>query len=179
MAIFAPRYAQAFAEVAESCGLDSGAVQQQIRDFAETLAESFDLREFLMNPSIEMAQKLKVLDAIAGRIGMFPQVRNFLVVILEHDRLDGLNEILTAYGELADEHAGAAEASITSARALNPEDRAQLEAQVAKLAGAHVRATYAEDASLLGGVVVQIGSTIYDGSVKAQLQQLKQRLVNA
>ena len=51
--------------------------------------------------------------------------------------------------------------------------------QLAKLAGAHVRATYLEDASLLGGVVVQIGSTIYDGSVKAQLQQLKQKLINA
>src|SRR5277367_3737032 len=156
MAIFAPRYARAFAEVAESCGLDSAAAQQQMRDFAETLAGSFDLREFLMNPSIVMAQKLKVLDAIAVRIGMFPQVRNFVAVILEHHRLDALDEILTAYGELADEHAGAAEASITTARPLNAEDRSQLEAQVAKLAGAHVRATYLEDASLLGGVVVQI-----------------------
>jgi len=179
VATVAPRYARAFAEVAEAAGLDASAAQQQIRDFAETLAGSVDLHEFLMNPSVEIAQKLKVLDAVAGRIGIYPQVRNFLAVILEHDRLGDLHEILTEYGEIADAHAGAAEAVITSARSLNPEDRAQLEAQVAKLAGAKVRATYAEDATLLGGAVVQIGSTIYDGSLKSQLQQLKQRLVNA
>ena len=78
-----------------------------------------------------------------------------------------------------DEHAGAVEARITSARPLNAADRAQLEAQIAKLAGARVRASYGEDATLLGGAVVEIGSTVYDGSVRAQLQQLKQRLVNA
>ncbi len=62
---------------------------------------------------------------------------------------------------------------------MNDADRAQLEAQVAKLAGAKVRASYAEDASLMGGAVVEIGSTIYDGSVRAQLERLKQTLVNA
>ena len=179
MASFAPRYAQAFSEVAEAAGLDAGAALQQMRDFAETLAGSFELREFLMNPSVLIAQKLKVLDAIGGRIGVFPQVRNFLAVILEHHRLGDMDEILTAYCEVADEHSGAAEATITSARALNADDRAQLEAQVEKLAGARVRASYAEDASLLGGAVVQIGSTIYDGSVRAQLQRLKRKLVNA
>lgn len=179
MANFAPRYARAFAEVAEPAGLDVRAAQQQMRDFADTLAGSGELRELLMNPSIELAQKLKVLDAIAGKIGMFPQVRNFLAVILEHHRLGDLDEILAQYGEVADEHAGATEALITSARPLDADARAQLEAQIAKLAGARVRASYAEDATLLGGAVVQIGSTIYDGSVRAQLQQLKHRLVNA
>jgi len=179
VASVAPRYARAFAEVAEAAGLDAGAAQRQIRDFADTLAGSLDLHEFLMNPSVEMAQKLKVLDAVVQRIGIYPQVRNFLAVILEHDRLGDLHEMLTEYSEIADAHAGAAEATITSARPLDPADRAQLEAQVAKLAGAKVRATYVEDATLLGGAVVQIGSTIYDGSLKSQLQQLKHRLVNA
>ena len=179
MASSAPRYARAFVEVAESVRLDAAAAQQQLRDFAETLAGSGELREFLENPSIEIGKKLKVLDAIAARIGMFLQVRNFLAVILEHHRLGELEDILTAYRDLVDEHAGAVEARITSSRKLNQADRAQLEAQIAKLAGARVRASYAEDASLLGGAVVEIGSTIYDGSVRAQLQQLKRRLVNA
>ena len=179
MASSAPRYARAFAEVAESAKLNPAAAQQQMRDFAETLAGSVELREFLENPSIEMAKKLKVLDAIAGRIGIYPQVRNFIAVILEHHRLNELEEILTQYRELVDAHAGAVEARITSSRPLNGEDRLKLEAQIAKLAGARVRASYAEDASLLGGAVVEIGSTIYDGSVRGQLQQLKQRLVNA
>jgi F-type H+-transporting ATPase subunit delta len=179
MASVAPRYARAFAEVAEAARLDATAAQQQMRDFAQTLAESDELREVLENPSIEMAGKLKVLDAIAARVGMFLQVRNFIAVILEHHRLVDLDEILTEYKEVVDEHEGATEVRITSARPLNAEDRVQLETQVAKLAGARVRARYAEDGSLLGGVVVEIGSTVYDGSVRAQLQQLKQRLVNA
>lgn len=179
MASPAPRYARAFAEVTESAGLDVTAAQQQLHDFAETLTGSAELREYLENPSVEMPKKLKVLDAISARIGMFPQVRNFLAVIMEHHRLVELDEILTEYGDVVDAHAGAVEARITSARPLNDEDRAQMEAQIAKLAGAKVRASYAEDASLLGGAVVEIGSTVYDGSIRAQLQQLKQKLVNA
>jgi F-type H+-transporting ATPase subunit delta len=159
--------------------MDVAAARQQLQDFSDTLGGSSELREFLMNPSVETAQKLKVLDAISGRIGMFPQVRNFLAVIIEHHRLGDLHEILAEYAELADEHSGAAETHITSAHELNPDDRAQLEAQIATLAGARVRASYAQDATLLGGAIVQIGSTVYDGSVRAQLQQLKQRLVNA
>ena len=179
MASPAPRYARAFAEVADSANLNLATAQQQLDDFAETLAGSSELRSFLANPSVEMPKKLKVLDAIAARMGMIPQVRNFIAVILDHHRLDELHEILREYRELADEHAGAVEARIVSSRPLNDADRAQLEVEIAKLAGARVRASYSEDATLLGGSVVEIGSTIYDGSVRAQLQQLKQRLVGA
>jgi len=173
------RYARAFADVAEAAKLDSDRAQSQLRDFADTFAGSWDLRELLENPSIEQSSKLKVLDAIASRLGMFAQVRNFLAVIMEHGRLSELNEILSQYREIADADSGAVEAKIITARPLNDADRVQLEAQVSALAGANVRATYTQDPSLLGGAVVEIGSTIYDGSVRAQLQQLKQRLVNA
>jgi F-type H+-transporting ATPase subunit delta len=106
-------------------------------------------------------------------------VRNLIAVITDHQRLHELNEIVTEYAALADQDAGWADAEITSARALNAEDRAELEAQVGKLAGSRVRATYLEDSSLLGGAIVKVGSTVYDGSVRGQLQQLKQKLVNA
>lgn len=173
------RYARAFADVAESAKLDSSVAQSQLHDFAETAAGSRDLCELLENPSIEQASKLKVLDAIAMRMRMFAQVRNFLAVIIEHGRLAELNDILEKYREIADADSGAVEAKIVTARPLNDADRAQLEAQITRMAGAHVRATYAQDASLIGGAVVEIGSTIYDGSIRTQLQQLKQRLVNA
>jgi F-type H+-transporting ATPase subunit delta len=179
MSAVALRYAHAFASVVASTHIDTNAAQQQLRDFSGTLADSNDLREVLMNPSIASEQKLKVLDAIAGRIGMLPQVRNFIAVIMDNQRLADLDEILAEYHAVADEQSGLAEAEITSAHALNDEDRANLEAQVAKLAGGRVRATYRQDATLLGGAVVRIGSTIYDGSIRAQLQQLKQKLVNA
>src|ERR1700733_7838319 len=179
MSVLSLRYAHAFASVADSSHLDVAAAQQQLNDFSGTLAGSRELREVLMNPSIANEQKLKILDAIAGRIGMFPQVRNFIAVIMDHQRLAELDEILTEYHAVADDQSGLTEAEVTSARPLNGQDRAELEAQVAKLAGGRVRTTYSQDASLLGGAVVSIGSTVYDGSIRTQLQQLKQKLVNA
>ena len=179
MSVLSLRYAHAFASVATASHLDTSAAQQQLNDFSGTLANSRELREVLMNPSIASDQKLKVLDAIAGRIGMFPQVRNFLAVIMDHQRLGELNEILAEYHGVVDEQSNLAEAEITSAHPLNDQDRAELEAQVARLVGGRVRATYSQDATLLGGAVVRIGSTVYDGSIRAQLQQLKQKLVNA
>jgi len=179
MSVLSLRYAHAFASVAASSHLDTTAAQQQLNDFNGTLAGSRELREVLTDPSIATDQKLKVLDAIAGRIGMFPQVRNFLAVIMGHQRLAELNEIIAEYHAVADEQSNLTEAEITSARPLNDQDRAELEAQVAKLAGGSVRATYHQDATLLGGAVVRIGSTVYDGSIRGQLQQLKQKLVNA
>jgi F-type H+-transporting ATPase subunit delta len=179
MSVLSLRYAHAFASVAASSHLDAAAAQRQLDDFNGTLAGSRELREVLMNPSIATEQKLRVLDAIAGRIGMFPQVRNFLAVIMDHQRLAELDEILAEYHSVADDQSNMAEAEITSARPLNDQDRAELEAQVAKLAGGPVRTAYLQDATLLGGAVVRIGSTVYDGSIRAQLQQLKQKLVNA
>lgn len=173
------RYARAFADVAEAANLDPAGAHQQLQDFADTLGESRELRAFLANPSVDMPQKLKVVDALAARLGMVQQVRNFIAVILAHHRISELNEIRAEYRTIADGHAGAVEATITSAHPLSAEQRGELEAQVAKLAGAQVRASYVQDPSLLGGAVVQIGSTIYDGSVKAQLAQLRQRLVSA
>ena len=179
MSVVSLRYAHAFASVAASSHLDTAAAQQQLSDFSATLAGSRELREVLMNPSIPADQKLKVLDAIAGRIGMFRQVRNFIAVIMDHQRLHELSEILDEYRSVADEQSHMTEAEITSAHPLNDQDRAELETQVAKLAGGRVRATYHQDPTLLGGAVVRIGSTVYDGSIRAQLQQLKQKLVNA
>lgn len=179
MSVIALRYAHAFAAVVASQKLDAGAAQQQLGDFRATFEGSRELREVLSDPAIARDQKLRVLDAIAGKIGMVPQVRNFIAVIMDHDRLADLGEILDEYHAVADEEAGLSEAEIVSAHVLNEEDRSALEAQVAKLAGGRIRATYSEDASLLGGAVVRIGSTVYDGSIRAQLERLKQRLVSA
>jgi F-type H+-transporting ATPase subunit delta len=180
MAAVDARYARAFASVVAEQKLDSKAAQSQLNDFAETLDGSGDLREILQDPSILEEQKLKVLDGIAGRIEMYPAVRNFVAVITHHGRLDDLASILSAYHALADEAANVMEAEVVSAHPLEAGTRALLEQQIAKLAGGQrVNATYREDAELLGGAVVRIGSTVYDGSVRGQLQQLKQKLISA
>ena len=179
MSVVTLRYAHAFGDVALAANLDPAATQQQLRDFADSYSGSAELREFLMNPSIDVADRLRIVDTICDRIGMYPQVRNFIKVITTHERLNELNEILAEYSSVVDVETKVSEADVTTARPLNDADRADLEACIATLAGGSVRTTYHEDSALLGGAVVRIGSTVYDGSVRAQLQQLKQRLINA
>ena len=89
-------------------------------------------------------------------------------------------DMITAYASIADENSGIAEVEITTARPLDDANRRLLEQQVAKLAGEpKIQATYREDPSLLGGAVVKLGSTVYDGSVRGQLEQMRQRLATA
>jgi F-type H+-transporting ATPase subunit delta len=174
------RYARALAAVVSDQKLNIVATQEQLNDFAATLEASVELREVLQNPSIPEPQKLHLLDAIAARSGMSKQVRNFLALLAHHERLHELRAMIADFAGLVDEESHIAEAEITSAHPLDPSSRVLLEQQISKLSGGRkVRSTYSEDASLLGGAVVRIGSTVYDGSVRAQLQQLKQRMVAA
>ena len=177
--LFAHRYASAFANVAASAGLDIAAAQHGMKDFADTLNGSHELREILTDPSVPADQKLNVIDALAERFGVIREVRNFIAVIMDHGRLGELNEIIAEYDRVADAKGGLCEAEVTSAHDLNPQDRQALEARVAELAGSRVRVAYKLDPSLLGGAIVRIGSTVYDGSVRSQLEQLKHTLVTA
>jgi F-type H+-transporting ATPase subunit delta len=180
MAAIDLRYARALAAVISDQKLDVVASQAQLNDFADLLEASAELREVLENPSIPEPQKLKVLDAIAAKSGMSKTVRNFIAVIAQHERLHELRSMVSAYATIADENASVAEAEIVSAKPLDAGNKQLLEAQIAKLTGLDkVHATYSEDEALLGGAVVTIGSTVYDGSVRAQLQQLKARMVAA
>lgn len=180
MAAVNQRYARALAQVVDERKLDAAATEQQLQDFLATLNSSHDLYEVLDNPAIPESQKLGLLDALAGKLGLSHTVRNFVAVLTHHGRLNALGEILADYTALADSEANVAEVEVVSARELDAASRATLEAQIATLvSGRKVSASYSQDAELLGGAVVKIGSTVYDGSVRGQLQQLKQRLVTA
>lgn len=179
MADFAAPYARAFAQVVAASNLDTAAVQQQLQDFSATFDDSSQLRELMANPAVQHPQKLKVLDAIAAKIGMCPQVRNFLAVLMDHHRLESLNTVIEAYHALADQQQGIVSGTVTTARALNEEDRVALEEKIAHMASSRVRLTYTEDAALMGGLIVRIGSTVYDGSVRGQLDALRQELAGA
>jgi F-type H+-transporting ATPase subunit delta len=180
MAAIDLRYARALAAVVTDQKLDVVVAQGDLNDFAATLEASAELREVLENPSIAEPQKLKVLDAIAAKAGMSRTVRNFLAVITHHQRLHELPAMVSSFATIMDASSNVAEAEIVSARVLDAGNRKLLEDRIAEMTGlGKVRATYSEDASLLGGAVVTIGSTVYDGSVRAQLAQLKERLVAA
>jgi F-type H+-transporting ATPase subunit delta len=174
------RYARALAAVISDQKLNVVATQGQLNDFVETLEASAELRDVLADPSIPEPQKLNVLDAIAAKSGMSKTVRNFIAVISHHQRLHELRGMVEAYASIADEASSVAEAEIVSAQPMDEKNRKLLEEKISTLTGLHhVHATYSEDATLLGGAVVTIGSTVYDGSIRAQLQQLKARLIAA
>ena len=175
--VFALRYAHAFASVAQQAGLDAAQSQMQLTEFGQTLDGSPALYEVLTDPSIKNDQKLAVLDELSFRMGMYREVRNFLAVIMDHGRLGELQQIQNEYHKLAEQGAGVAEVEVTSAQALNEDDRQQLEFEISKLAVSRVKVSYSLDPGLIGGAVVRIGSTVYDGSVRAQLDQMKQTLM--
>jgi F-type H+-transporting ATPase subunit delta len=117
-----------------------------------------------------------VLDAIVARQGISRTVRNFVAVLIDHRRITFLGPIVKQFEQELNQRMGFTEAEITSAHELNPANRQSLEVQMERLTGKKVRARYARDESILGGAVVKIGSTIYDGSVRGQLERIKQAL---
>lgn len=173
------RYARALAQVVEEQKLDAAATTAQLTEFARLLGESPELHEVLVNPAIPEPQKLNVLDAISARNGMSKAVRNFIALVAKHDRLGELNDMVSSFHSISDAAGSIAEAEVVSAHPLDEGNRKLIEQKIADMTGERVSATYSEDPSLLGGAIVKVGSTVYDGSVRAQLEMLKQRLVGA
>ncbi len=176
MASVASTYARAFADVVLSAHLDADRSIAELRAIASLLRESTDLRRVWENPAVPAEQKRRLLDVISERDGISRQVRNLVAVLIDHRRVHFLEPIVVQLEKELDARLGFAEAQITSARPLGDAEKREFEAQVGKLTGKKVRARYGQDASLLGGAVVRLGSTIYDGSVKGQLERLKEAI---
>ena len=179
MASVVGTYARAFADVILTKGnlLDPTRILDELHGIEELLRESDQLRHVLENPSIPSDRKLAVLDAITMRLVTTRQVRNFIAVLIDHRRLPLFSEIVKQLSQELDERQGFAEAQVKSARALGDQEKRMLEVEITKMTGKRVKAKYAQDATLLGGAVVQIGSTIYDGSVRGQLERIREQLV--
>jgi F-type H+-transporting ATPase subunit delta len=176
MATVTNTYARAFADVVFSDRLDPAKIFEEAESLAALVAGSRDLREVWHTPSIPAEQKRAVLDAIAARQQISRPVRNFMAVLIDHHRVDFLGPIVKQFGRELNQRLGFTEAAITSARALSEPERHSLEAEVENLTGRKVLARYSEDATILGGAIVRIGSTIYDGSVKGSLERIREQL---
>jgi F-type H+-transporting ATPase subunit delta len=176
MASVASTYARAFADVVLDKGLDAARSVASLREIEGMLAESSDLRRVWENPAVPAEQKRHLLDAIVQRQGIDKPVRNLVAVLIDHRRVQFLPRIVEQLGKELDARMGFAEAQISSARELSDAEKRALEAQIGKVTGKKVRAQYGLDTSLLGGAVVRVGSTIYDGSVKGQLEKIKEAI---
>src|SRR5580658_7495437 len=173
MASVASTYARAFADVVMSKHLDADRSIAELRTIASLLAESSDLRRVWDNPAIPADQKRRVLDVIAKRDAVSTEARNLVAVLIDHRRIHFLDPVIRQLEKELDARLGFAEAEIVTVRELIDTEKREFETQVGKLTGKKVRARYAQDASLLGGATVRVGSTIYDGSVKGQLERIR------
>jgi F-type H+-transporting ATPase subunit delta len=135
-----------------------------------------ELRRVWENPAIPAEQKRGVLDVITKRDGISISVRNFVAVLIDHQRVKFFERIIQQVQKEVDSRLGFAEADVTSARELGEAEKRALESNVSKLTGKKVRARYEQDTSLLGGAVVRLGSTIFDGSVKGQLEKIREAI---
>ena len=176
MASVPSTYARAFADVVFSAHLDAARGVGGLRQIAALFEQSADLRRVWENPAVPADQKRRLLDVIVQRDGIERPVRNLIAVLIDHRRLNFLPRIVEQFEKELDRRMGLADAQISSARELGDAEKHSLEAQIAKLTGKRVRAQYGLDPSLLGGAVVRIGSTIYDGSVKGQLERIKEAI---
>ena len=177
MKALAERYAGALVDVAIE-NKQAEQVKQELAAFAAMVRESAELHAFLSNPSIARAVKHAAIEQLVARMGASRTLRNYLFVIVDQRRAGMLIEIEQAFSALLDARQGITQATVTSAADLTAEERAELDAALAKLTDRKVQARFKTNAALIGGVVVRIGSTIYDGSVRAQLDRLRARMIS-
>jgi len=173
----AERYAGALVDVALG-NKQADQVKQELGAFAEMVRESAELHTFLANPCIARKSKHAVIEQLVARMGASRTLRNYLFVIVDHRRAGMLIEIEQAFSAILDARRGITQATVTCAAELSAEERKEMDTVLAKLTGRTVQARFQTDAALLGGAVVQIGSTVYDGSVRAQLDRLRTRMIS-
>jgi len=171
----ARRYAAALADVVIAQG-EAREVQEELNTWAQMMEANSSLLEVFRNPTIPYEQKRKVLNTLIARTGVRPTTANFLQVLLQNHRLAELNEINKKFAQVFDERSGVVSAQVTTARTLPESTRETLRAQLGIMTGRKVRLDFAVDEELIGGVMTRIGSTVYDGSVRTQLQQIKQKM---
>jgi F-type H+-transporting ATPase subunit delta len=177
MATVTSTYARAFADVVMSMRLDPAVALAEAQQLAAFARDNKGLREVWDAPAISAEKKRAVLDSIVKRAGISRPVRNFVAVLIDHRRTRFIGEIVTQFARELNQRLGFAEAEVTTARELSADERTTLEADLAKVTSMRIRANYTKDATILGGAIARVGSTVYDGSVKGQLERIRQQLM--
>lgn len=173
----ARRYATALAEVALDRN-EEALVRQEIDAWAQLIENNSQLREVFANPTIPYDQKRKLLEELIVRTRIAETSASFLRVLLRNQRLAQLHPVSERFGQVLDERRGIVGANVTTARPIPEDVKSQLKEALSARTGRTVRLSFITDESIIGGVVTQVGSTIFDGSVQGQLERLAGELVN-
>jgi len=174
------RYARALVDVVTApggyTGGDPRGLTAQLEEFERLLDQNAELKILFATPAIPAAKKTAVLADIAPKMGLSQVAHNFLNVVLTHERITSLAEIVEAFELLLNERLGVVVAQVTSARTLGESEKQEMEKALHKRTGKQVQMNFSLDPSLIGGATAQVGSTIYDGSVRGQLERLRATL---
>jgi F-type H+-transporting ATPase subunit delta len=174
--VIATRYARALADVVAASG-DYRRVLEELQDFERVYRESVELREAFTSPAVALPEKMKVLEAIGQRLLESPVTLNFLRVLLVNYRMPLLEEAVQAYRKITNDRLGVAQVTISSASDLSEAERESVAARFRELTGKQVELEFRIDRELLGGILAQIGSTVYDGSVRGNLARIREQLM--
>ena len=169
------KYARALVEVAVESKQESR-VQEQLSDFAGLLASHKELSDALSHPAIPFSAKRNIVEEIGRGATLEPMVVNFVLVLLEHAQIGQFQEVVEAYQEVLDEFRGIVRVRVVSSEELKTEVHERIGEMAASLSGKEVKIDYDVDETLVGGFKLQIGSTIYDGSLQSQLDEIRRRL---
>ncbi len=171
----ANRYARALADVVGRTG-DYRLVLRELQDFCAAYRESAELRELFETPAVPVPEKIRVLEAILARLATSQVTSNFLRVLLDNHRMGSLEEVCQAFRRVANDRLGVVQVRIFSAADLSEFEQQALRARFAELTRKQVELEFHLDEELLGGILAQIDSTLYDGSVRGHLERIRQRL---
>ena len=172
----ARRYATALADVVEKTG-EADSVRTELKTWEAMIASNADLANAFGNPAIAHLKKEAVLEKLIEKAGSSRTTSNFLRVLLKNGRFNELGEVGTKFDSVIEERRGIVHGAISSAHDLSEAEKTELKAALEKVTGKIVNLTFGLDKDLIGGVVARIGSTVYDSSVKTQLETLKDRLL--
>jgi len=171
------QYANAMADIAMAQGAAEKTAEQLV-GFGALYAESAELRNFLASPAVAGEAKHRVIGKLLARVGGSKIVQNFLFVVADHQRTHVLPEMIEAFQQVIRQRQGILEAQISSAVELNKAQKAEMEFTLERLTGKRVEAKFSLEPKLLGGAVVRVGDTVYDGSLRSRLNELRARLAS-
>jgi F-type H+-transporting ATPase subunit delta len=171
----ARRYAAALADVVIANG-EERTVQEELRGWERMIEDNPLLKEAFAHPTIPYDQKRKLLEELIKRTQVRETTANFLRVLLKNQRLIDLSAINSRFALVLDERAGIVAAAVTTARPVPEEAKRLLHEKLRAVTGREVRLTFATDESVIGGIVTRVASTVYDGSVRTQLEEIRAKL---
>lgn len=174
----AGRYASALFDLAIEADC-LAAVEGELVAFDGLLEESDDLRRLAESPVFDADTKLAGFSAILEKAGVGPLVKNFVGVLARNHRLGEVRDVITAFQQLAADHRGEVAAEAISARPLTDDQTSSLRNQIEASLGKAVNLSTTVDPSLLGGLIVKVGSRMVDSSLRTKLNRLQQTLKEA